>query len=381
MNKSTIIVIAVGIIIILAVIVVIIPIIQKSNNTTSITSHTNHVQTSASSSTQTVINLKQGSIEPITIDLGAISHNTFGAFCTPSIPLIVGETGNYTFYLVNIQDLEKDFSDFIINISINNEHVALGWLTIFGFTEYYTTNSIHLSPGEYNLSIVVYYDSSLNVSSTNFDLPVVELGYGSTIYKLVNIELSLSNQPLQIKLQTNPSIINTTTLNLGAIESFNSGSATDLTNIAINRGGYYTFYLLNFPEIENGFLKFEITLEISNKTMTNELLFGEGFLLDFITLGASYQKYTIYLSPGTYSLYISIQYYPIYDGNESVKFSNTMIGLGYGSTVYPLLNVSFTLKPSQLMFAPEEGFLVNSYPSMSSINTNFAIISKGEYTS
>mgnify|MGYP001772498903 CR=1 FL=1 len=374
MKRSIIIAIVLGIIVILAVIVGIFLIMQKLNTIIPI----NRVQTSVSPNTRTIINLQQGSsIEPITLDLGTVGPNTFGVFCTPSIPLIVGKAGTYTFYLVNTQDLENDFPDFIFNITVNNKNVTLGWFTIFGFKQYYTTGSIYLLPGEYNLSITLVYDSSLSVNSTNFNLPVIELGYGSTIYKLVDIELSLNNQTPQIKLQTNPSIINTTTLNLGTIKSFNSGSATDLTVIQINKGGYYTFYLLNFPEIENDFLKFEITLEISNKTTSNELVFGEGILLDFITLGASYQKYTIYLSPGRYSLYISLQYYSIYDGSEPVTFNNTMIGLGYGSTVYPLLNVSFTLQPSQFILAPEEVSPMSVHSSISPITTILTLSGEG----
>ena len=377
MKKSSIIAIVLGIIVILAAIVAIFLIIQKSSTITPNTSNTNHVQTSVSSNTRTVINLQQGSIEPTTLDLGTISNHAFGLLYTPSIPLIVGKAGTYTFYLVNIQDLEKDFPDFIINMSINGKHVALGWLKVFGVTQY-TTSSIYLSPGEYNLSMVVNYVSSLTVNSTNFDLPVVELGYGPTIYKLINIELSLSNQTPQIKLQTNPSIINTTTLNLGTIS--NSGSATDLTNITIKEGEYYTFWLLNFPKINNDFLNFVIILQISNETMTHKLLFGECPLFEFADSGALYQKYTMYLSPGTYSLYISLQYEPLYIGNKTVTFNETMIGLGYGSTVYPLLNVSFSLQPLQSTFAPEEGMLMNPHPGISFINTNFAIISRLEYT-
>jgi len=382
MNKSTIIAIVVGIIVILAIIAGIGLMTSKPTPTTSTTqtqttmtqtihtSQTTTTQASQTSTTTTQTSTTQTTstqtsttttttqttttsqtetkTTPIIVNvtnfnLGTITPNNGGSFTTPPILMTVKEGGNYTFYLINTQELGKLFSNFYVSLTLTNSTIyntySLGGLTSLNELTTNSKASVYLSPGTYELSVELQYAVHSIVSPTTFNGTFLAFGNSSVKYAVANVDFNIQSQPKQVQLQKNPSIVNVTNFNLGKLTPNANGTVAALTKITINKGGYYSFYLTNSQELEKEFSSFSIIFSIVNSS-----LFYEIHLMGWLTpFGPFYNNVTTYLSPGVYEINISV----VYDVQSIVSpttFNGTFLAFGNSSVMYEAANVSFTIQ-------------------------------------
>ena len=375
MNKSTIIAIAVGIIIILAVIVGIGSMMSKPSSTTSTTqslttqvTHTSQASTTTSTTTtqtshasttttttQTTTTTTQTTtqtetkppplvVSVVNFNLGTIAPNTGGSFTTPPILLTLNEGGKYTFYLVNTQELGRLFSNFYVTLTLSNSTIYktyyLGGLTSLNELTTNSNASVYLSPGTYELCIELQYAVHSIVSSTSFNGTFLAIGNSSVKYAIANTIFNIQSQAKQVQLQTNPSIVNVTNFNLGILTPNASGTVYSLTKIIINKGGYYSFYLTNAQELEKEFFGFYVILGLVNSTTFE--IHTMGWLEPY---GPFYDNVTVYLSPGIYELNTSVVY-TVFSIVAPTTFNGTFLAFGNSSAMYELANVSFTIQSS-----------------------------------
>jgi len=355
MNKSTIIAIVVGIIIILAVIVGIGSMMSKPSSTTSTTqtpttqaTHTSQtttsttitsVQTTTQTTTQTETKPSPLVVSTINFNLGTITPNTGGSFTPPPILLTVNEGGNYTFYLVNTQELGKLFSNFYLTFVLSNSTMH-NLYSLGGLTSLTNTNvSVYLSPGTYELSMELTYAVQSIVSPTSFNGTFLAIGNSSVKYAIANVIFNIQSQTKQLQLKTNPSAIN---FNLGILTPNASGKVHASTQIIINKGGYYSFYLTNAQELEKEFFGFSIIFTFINQTTAG--LYAMGWLTPY---GPFYDNVTVYLSPGVYELNISVVY-TVSSIVAPATFNGTFLAFGNSTAMYELANASFTINSSNI---------------------------------
>jgi len=134
--------------------------------------------------------------------------------------------------------------------------------------------------------------------------------YSLIAYNIVNINFTI--QPSQV-------IVTTVNLDLGTLSSGSNGTVSTSTTITVNQGREYFFALVNTQQLEGEFSTFLVTIKFSNSTQTTT-----------ITLGwpnAGYND-TVYLAPGTYNLYMTLQY-AVYSNATAMNFSGTIVELGY----------------------------------------------------
>jgi len=386
MNKSTLIAIGVGIVVILVIIAGIglmtskptpTPTATQAQTTTTQTTHTSQTtttqtsqtstttqtttqttttqststQTSTTTTTTTTTQTTTSPIETETpplivnvtnFNLGIVTPNTGGSFTTPPILMTVNKGGNYTFYLMNTQQLGKLFSNFYVLLTLTNSTIyntySLGGLTSLNELTTNSKASVYLSPGTYELSIELIYAVHSIVSPTTFNGTFLGLGNSSVMYTVANVILNIQSQPKQVQLRTNPSIVNVTNFNLGKLTPNANGTVTKLINITINKGGYYSFYLVNSQELEKEFFGFYVIFSLVNSTSFE--IHTMGWLTQF---GPFYNNVTTYLSPGIYELNISVVY-SVSNIVASTTFNGTFLGLGNSSVMYEAANVSFTIQ-------------------------------------
>jgi len=342
MKSSTIIAIAVGIIIILVAAVIGISLmthkpistttqsqtttsqsVQVSSTTTSqvTTTQTTSTQTSVTTTVQQPLILKSTNL-----NLGILSSGTSATIST-SMSIAVNKAGFYTFYLENATELEKVFSTFGITMTLSNStkstSFSLGWfLTPNPIHSNYT---IYLPSGSYDIEITLSYITYSGVIPMNFSGTIVELGQTP----FMNVSFTTQTQlPLG---QSIP--IKAVNFNLGLLSASNSGSVSNsLTSFSITKGGYYSFYLVNATALEKVFSTFDIEITLSNATEAES--FSLGWYLSPSTL---YNGTALYLSPGTYNLYVSLTY-DTYGSIIPINFTGTVVKSGQN----PFINVSFS---------------------------------------
>jgi len=136
------------------------------------------------------------------------------------------------------------------------------------------------------------------------------IAYSLMAYNLINISVTI--QPSQV-------VVNAVNLNLGTLSPGSNGTVSTTTIIKVNQGRDYFFALVNTQQLQEEFSTFLVTISFSNSTQTTT-----------ITLGwpnAGYND-TVYLAPGTYTLYITLQY-AVYNNAPAMSFSGNIVELGY----------------------------------------------------
>ena len=379
MKSSTIIAIVVGIIIILVVAVIGISLMShkpsstttQSSTSTSLSSQvssttTSQVTTTQTTSTQTSVT-QPLTLESINLNLGILSSGSSATFST-SMSIAVNKAGFYTFYLENATELEKVFSTFGITVTLSNStksaSFSLGWfLTPSSIHSNYT---IYLPTGSYNIVVTLSYITYSSVIPMNFSGTIVKVGQTP----FMNVKFATQTQlPLG-----QPIPIKSVNFNLGLLSSGSSSTiTTSPTSFSIAKGGYYSFYLVNVTELEKIFSTFYIEITLSNAT--ESVSFSAGWYLTPSTL---YNGTALYLSPGTYNLYVTLTY-DVYSSVIPMNFTGTVVKSGQN----PFIDVSFSTKASQTSSAitPINLYLGTVYPNDQAIifTSETITISKGGY--
>ena len=384
MKSSTIVAIAVGVIIILIAAVIGISLIThkpsptttQSQTTTSqsvqvSSTTTSQVTTTQTTSTYTSVTtiVPPISLKPISLNLGILSSGSSAAISTP-MSIAVNKAGFYTFYLENATELEKVFSTFGITMTLSNStksmSFSLGWfLTPSSIHSSYT---IYLPQGSYNIEVTLSYITYSSVIPMNFSGEIVKLGQSP----FINVSfLAQTHLPLGQSIPIMP-----ISFNLGSLSASSSGSVTSSsTSFSITKGGYYSFYLVNATELEKVFSTFDTEITLSNAT--GAVSFSIGWYLTPSTL---YNGTALYLSPGTYNLYVTLTY-NVYSSVIPFNFTGTVVKSGQN----PFINVSFSTqtKTTQTSSAisPINLYLGTLNPDdQAIISTSKAVtISKGGY--
>lgn len=120
------------------------------------------------------IQSNQAIVNTINLNLGTLSAGTSGSTST-STTITINKGGEYIFYLANTQELQGEFSTFLITISYLNSTqsttITLGWPNA-GYND-----TVYLAPGTYNLNIELQYTVYSNATSMTFNGTVVKIGY------------------------------------------------------------------------------------------------------------------------------------------------------------------------------------------------------------
>lgn len=280
--------------------------------------------TSETRTSTQIITIAQHSV--INLNLGTLYPNEYATIKTAK-SITVNKGGNYSFKMVN-QGVEKDFISFwlVMNLSNStmNKMISLGWLSLP--PEQNSSAYLMLSPGTYNLTLIVLYNVNESIIPLNFGDVEVDMGNIS----LVSVVFAIQKHPTieQQMLSVKPIYLNITPKS--SMPAFGS------TTIKITNGGEYIFQVANVTELKKYFSSIGAAITISNSTeeIKTQVQFSTFY-------GFFEQNASVLLSPGTYKLHIALYYF--YGFNVTpAEFNSTVIKINN----IPLVNVNFIILPT-----------------------------------
>ena len=113
-------------------------------------------------------------VSTVNLNLGTLSPGSNGTVST-STTIKVNQGREYFFALVNTEQLEGEFSTFLVTITFSNSTqtttITLGWPN-GGYND-----TVYLAPETYTLYITLQYTVYSNATAMTFSGPIVELGY------------------------------------------------------------------------------------------------------------------------------------------------------------------------------------------------------------
>ena len=108
------------------------------------------------------------------LNLGTLSPGSNGTVSTTTT-IKVNQGRDYFFALANTEQLEGEFSIFLVTITFSNSTqtvtITLGWPNA-GYND-----TVYLAPNTYTLYITLQYAVYSNATAMSFSGPIVELGY------------------------------------------------------------------------------------------------------------------------------------------------------------------------------------------------------------
>jgi len=185
-------------------------------------------------------------------------------------------------------------------------------------------------------------------------------------YSLTTNKSSSTNSTTQTSTQTpiatqtrtsttvQHSVIN---LNLGTLYPNDTAIIDTTKTITINRGGNYSFNMVNGQGAENEFNYFILIMTLSNSTMKKEI--GLGWQI--LPYEQNYSTAHLLLSPGVYNLNLELLYYvngsaiPANFGNVAVSMGNiSLISVYFAIQTHPTVTQqTVSVKPIELNVSTE----------------------------